>query len=44
MESLRICLYVTIFEGSTDRDNLPIDQEALDLWKEIVPEDRISNG
>ena len=37
-------LYVTIFEGSTDQDNLPIDQEAFDLWKEIVPEDRILLG
>jgi len=37
-------LYVTIFEGSTDKDNLPIDQEAFDLWKEIVPEDRILMG
>ena len=37
-------LYVTIFEGSTDRDNLPIDQEAFDFWKEIVPEDRILMG
>ena len=37
-------LYVTIFEGSTDKDNLPIDQEAFDLWKEIVPEDRILLG
>ena len=37
-------LYVTIFEGSLDEDNLPIDQEAFDLWKEIVPEDRILMG
>ena len=37
-------LYVTIFEGSTDKDNLPIDQEAFDLWKEIIPEDRILMG
>ena len=37
-------LYVTIFEGSKDEDNLPIDQEAFDLWKEIVPEDRILMG
>ena len=37
-------LYVTIFEGSTDKDNLSIDQEAFDLWKEIVPEDRILMG
>jgi len=37
-------LYVTIFEGSTDNDNLPIDQEAYDIWKEIIPEDRILRG
>ena len=37
-------LYITIFEGSTDKDNLPIDQEAYDFWKEIVPEDRILMG
>jgi alanyl-tRNA synthetase len=37
-------LYVTIFEAVTDKDNLPIDQEAFDLWKEIVPEDRILLG
>lgn len=37
-------LYVTIFEGSSDKDNLPIDQEAYNFWKEIVPEDRILMG
>ena len=37
-------LYVTIFEGSTDKDNLPIDQEAYDFWKQIIPEDRILMG
>jgi len=37
-------LYVTIFEGSTDADNLPIDQEAYDYWKAIIPEDRILLG
>jgi alanyl-tRNA synthetase len=36
-------IYVTIFEGSDD-DNLPIDQEAYDFWKEIIPEDRILKG
>ena len=29
---------------STDNDNLPIDQEAYDIWKEIIPEDRILRG
>ncbi len=37
-------LYVTIFEGSSDNDNLLIDQEAFDIWKNIVPEDRILLG
>ncbi|WP_053991733.1 alanine--tRNA ligase [Mangrovimonas sp. TPBH4] len=36
-------LYVTVFEGSED-DNLPMDQEAYDFWKAIVPEDRILMG
>ena len=37
-------LYVSVFEGSTDSDNLPMDQEAYDLWKNIIPEDRILMG
>ncbi|MFV8226256.1 alanine--tRNA ligase [Christiangramia aquimixticola] len=37
-------LYVSVFEGSEDRDNLGLDTEALELWKEIVPEDRIIYG
>jgi len=37
-------LYATIFEGSTDADNLSRDQEAYDIWKEILPEDRILMG
>tara|TARA_R110002073_G_scaffold108336_3_gene243380 strand:+ start:52378 stop:54990 length:2613 start_codon:yes stop_codon:yes gene_type:complete len=37
-------LYVTVFEGSTDKDNLSMDQEAYDLWKKIIPEDRILMG
>ncbi len=36
-------LYVSVFEGSQD-DKLELDQEAYDLWKEIVPEDRIIMG
>lgn len=36
-------LYVTVFEGS-DEDGLKLDQEAYDLWKEIIPEDRILMG
>lgn len=37
-------LYVSVFEGSDDEDNLPMDEEAFNLWKEIVPEDRIIMG
>ena len=37
-------LYVTVFEGSDDEDNLPMDQEAYDFWKAILPEDRILMG
>ncbi len=37
-------LYVTVFEGSDDKDNLSLDQEAYDFWKEIIPEDRILMG
>ena len=37
-------LYVSVFEGSKDADNLALDQEALDLWKSIVPEDKIIFG
>ncbi|CAM4108884.1 alanine--tRNA ligase [Gillisia limnaea] len=36
-------LYVSVFEGSED-DKLEMDSEALDLWKAIVPEDRIIYG
>ncbi len=36
-------LYVSVFEGATD-ENLEMDQEAFDLWKNIVPEDRIIMG
>lgn len=36
-------LYVSIFEGNEEED-LPLDAEALNLWKEIVPEDRIIYG
>lgn len=37
-------LYVTVFEGSKDKDNLEMDQEALDLWKKIIPESQILFG
>ena len=37
-------LYVTVFEGSDDGDNLKIDQEAYDIWKQYISEDRILMG
>ena len=37
-------LYVSVFEGSDDADNLELDTEAFELWKAIVPEDRIIMG
>ncbi len=36
-------LYVSVFEGAKD-ENLEMDQEAYDLWKKIVPKDRIVLG
>ncbi|MHA7128446.1 alanine--tRNA ligase [Algoriphagus namhaensis] len=36
-------LYVSVFEGDQG-DNLEMDREAYELWKEIVPEDRIIMG
>jgi alanyl-tRNA synthetase len=37
-------LYVTVFEGSDDKDALTLDQDAYDYWKQIIPEDRILLG
>ncbi|MFT5214995.1 MAG: alanyl-tRNA synthetase [Glaciecola sp.] len=37
-------LYVTVFEGSDDEDNLEMDTEAYDLWKQYISEDRILKG
>ncbi|PNQ73850.1 alanine--tRNA ligase [Hanstruepera neustonica] len=36
-------LYVTVFEGDKG-DDLPMDQEAYDFWKEHISEDRILMG
>ncbi|AMD85692.1 alanyl-tRNA synthetase [Capnocytophaga haemolytica] len=36
-------LYVTVFEGS-EQDGVPFDQEAFDIWKGLVPEERILFG
>ena len=37
-------LYVTVFEGSDDHDNLEMDTEAYDIWKQYISEDRILKG
>ena len=37
-------LYVTVFEGSDDADNLKMDTEAFDIWKQFIAEDRILKG
>ncbi|MBD3864377.1 alanine--tRNA ligase [Olleya marilimosa] len=37
-------LYVTVFEGSDDEDNLKMDTEAFDIWKQYISEDRILKG
>lgn len=36
-------LYATIFEGDT-KDGLERDEEAYDLWRNYLPEDRILDG
>ena len=36
-------LYVTVFEGSPE-EGLGFDQEAFDIWKELIPEERILKG
>jgi alanyl-tRNA synthetase len=33
-------IYVTVFEGD-EEDGLPVDQEAFDVWKKHIAEDRI---
>ena len=37
-------LYATVFEGSQDGDALERDQEAYEIWKGILPEERILMG
>jgi alanyl-tRNA synthetase len=37
-------LYVTVFEGSSDADALEKDQEAFDIWKDMLPQERILMG
>ncbi|WP_452225261.1 alanine--tRNA ligase [Lacinutrix chionoecetis] len=37
-------LYVTVFEGSEDADNLEMDTEAYNIWKQYISEDRILKG
>ena len=36
-------LYVSVFEGN-EAENVPFDQEAFDIWKQFVAEDRIILG
>lgn len=36
-------LYVSVFEGN-EAENVPFDQEAWDIWRKYVPEDRIILG
>jgi alanyl-tRNA synthetase len=36
-------IYVSVFEGD-EKDGVPFDQEAWDIWKEMVGEDRIILG
>ena len=36
-------IYVSVFEGNPS-ENVPFDQEAFDLWKQYVSEDRIILG
>ena len=35
-------LYVTIFSGS-NKDDVPLDAEAFEIWKKIIPVERILN-
>ena len=34
-------LYVTIFSGS-NKDDVPLDTEAFEIWKKIIPVERLS--
>ena len=36
-------LYVTVFEGD-ESENLEFDQDAFNIWKQYIPEERILNG
>ena len=36
-------LYASVF-GGDQGDKMPLDQEAFDYWKEIIPEERILEG
>jgi len=36
-------LYVTVFEGDKE-DQVPMDRDAYDIWKEIIPKDQILFG
>jgi len=36
-------MYVTVFEGD-ENDGIPMDKDAYDFWKSIIPEERILQG
>ena len=36
-------LYATVFEGNAE-DGVPLDNEAKDIWKKYLPEERILHG
>ncbi|MFD2244800.1 alanine--tRNA ligase [Pontibacter ruber] len=36
-------LYVSVFQGD-EKDNLPMDQDAFNIWKTMIAEDRILMG
>ncbi len=36
-------LYVTVFEGD-EKENIPLDKESYEIWKQYVPENRILKG
>ena len=36
-------LYATIFQGD-EQDNLTLDEEAREIWKDFLPDNRILNG
>ena len=37
-------MYVTVFEGCTSDNKFKKDNEAFNIWKKYLPENRILNG